>query len=99
MLEEEMKTTNKAVEYTTKEPVTDSDKNTIGLTKQNDISKDSIEKKVESKKQASTIYENKHINEWTSKDVIRWCRTYNLLILAQLLEHYDGASLLRLRNI
>jgi len=98
-----MKAANKVVERTAREPVVNSDKKKIEPKKQDDISKDPvidpIEKKVESKKQISTIHETKHINEWTSDDVVSWCHTHNLLTFAQLLEHYDGASLLRLHTM
>jgi hypothetical protein len=59
----------------------------------------SVEKKVESKKQVSTMHENKHINDWTPVDVISWCYVHNLPTFSQLLEDYDGASLLRLHNM
>lgn len=103
MLEAEMKAANKVVERTAREPVADSDKKKIEPKKQDDTSKDPvidpIEKKVESKKQISTIHETKHINEWTSDDFVSWCHTHNLSTFAQLLEHYDGASLLRLHTM
>jgi len=103
MLEAKMKAANKVVERTAREPVVNSDKKKIEPKKQDDISKDPvidpIEKKVESKKQISTIHETKNINEWTSDDVVSWCHTHNLLTFAKLLEHYDGASLLRLHTM
>jgi len=99
MLEEEMKSTDKVAEQTIPEPAANSDKKKIEYKKQDDISKDPVENKVESKKQISTMHENKHINQWTSDDVISWCYTHKLSTFAQLLEDYDGASLLRLHNM
>ncbi|CAF1091983.1 unnamed protein product [Adineta ricciae] len=58
----------------------------------------SIEK-VETKQVVTTEYANKQINQWTSEDVVSWCHTHHLSAFRQLLEHYDGASLLRLYHI
>ncbi len=94
MLEAEMKSTEKVVQQKPAVPATDSDKKKIDPKKQDDKTKDPTEKK-----QVSTMHETKHIDEWTSEDVINWCYTHNLLTFAQLLEYYDGASLLRLHNM
>ncbi|CAF1437427.1 unnamed protein product [Rotaria sordida] len=101
MLDAEIKHSETMAETTTKRPVvTDLHEEKA---KQNDISAqpivDPIVKRVEFNKEVPTMYEHKHVNEWTNDDVINWCRKHNLLVLSQLLEHYDGTSLLRLHNM
>jgi hypothetical protein len=103
MLESEMKHNDKSVEHTTTRLTTDLDEKKVESKKRDDINAhpivDPVEKKVETKKLVSTIHENKPIKEWTSDDVTSWCHTHNLLTFTQLLEHYDGTSLLRLYNL
>ena len=92
MMEAEMKGNDRAIEHATTQSATDSNK-------QNNVNEQPFEKKVESKKQVSTMHENKRVGEWTSEDVISWCYTHYLLTFSQLLENYDGASLLQLHNM
>lgn len=86
MLEAEIKTTA---------PVTAAGENHVESKKRDDTSKDPPVDSTE-KKQVSTVHETKRVEEWTSDDVISWCQAQHLLTFARLLEHYDGAGLLRL---
>ena len=51
------------------------------------------------KRQVTNTHENKRVDEWTSDDVFSWCHSHNLSTFVQLLEHYDGLSLLQLHNM
>lgn len=98
MLEKEMKMIGKIAEQKTVVPMVDSDKKKIEPRQQDEKTKDPVVDPIQ-KKQVSTVHETKHVNEWTSDDVISWCQTHNLLTFTQLLEYYDGASLIRLHNM
>ena len=95
-LEKEIKATVKSVQQ--KVTVTTTDQ--IESRKTVEIKKDSPPPVCSNeKKHVSTAHEIQRIDLWTSDDVISWCDAHHLLTFAQLLEHYDGLSLLRLHDM
>lgn len=47
----------------------------------------------------STAYEDKLVDDWTSDDILNWCRAHELTTFEQLFKHYDGACLIRLHKL
>ena len=103
MLEAEIKDDEKIAQHATTQPVIHSNKQTIESENYDNIIENPLtkpmKKTVESKTQMSTLFENKHVSEWKPEDVLSWCDKNNLPTLSQLLENYDGASLIRLYNM